>query len=500
MKRYQLIGLLGGIGLFLAILALPTPDGMTPLAQRTAAVTALMAVWWMTEAIPISATGLVPLVLFPILGILDSEQTGASYADDGVLLLLGGFLIAKSIEANNLHRRIALAILNRGGARRSRILFSFMAVTAFLSLWMANVTSTLMMLPIALAVVARDEEESGGDPAFASAMMLGIAWAATIGGCGTLVGTPTNVILVGVVEKLYPDAPPISFVQWIAFGVPLIAFMIPATWFYLTRVCHVRGSIAGGEQVIASELAALGRITTPEKRVLIIGIATALAWLFRADIPMDALTIPGWSTLLGIEEHVHDATVAMASALLLLLLPSGANSADEKPRRLLTMQAAKTVPWDIMFLVGGGYALASAYQSTGLVGWLGDELAFVVQLPTIAVLFFVILAMVIITEVNSNTATANVCLPILGAMAVAGGVNPLLLMIPGTIACSYAWMLPSGTGGNAAVFASGRLTIGQMMRYGFFLNLISIPLMVLVAYLVILPLFDLGGGVPEWAQ
>ena len=500
MKRYQFIGLVGGIGACLLAMLLPSPEGMTPAAQRTAAVTILMAVWWTTEAIPISATGIVPLVLFPLLGILDSERTGASYGDDGVLLLLGGFLIAKSIESNNLHRRIALVILNRGGARRSRVLLSFMGVTAFLSLWMANVTSTLMMLPIALAVVARDKEQSADDGQFAAAMMLGIAWAATIGGCGTLVGTPTNVILLGVLKSLFPEAPTISFFQWMTFGLPMVAFMIPATWFYLSRVCRVRGTIAGGREVIAGELATLGPMTTPETRVLVIGVATAFAWLFRSDIPVDDFVIPGWASLLGVQDHVHDATVAMASALLLLTLPSGASIAEGKPRRLLTMQAAKTIPWDIMFIVGGGYALAAAYESTGLVGWLGHELAFVVSLPTIAVLFFVILAMVMITEVNSNTATANVCLPILGAMAVAGGVNPLLLMIPGTIACSYAWMLPSGTGGNAAVFASGHLTIGQMIRYGFFLNLISIPVMVLIAYLVIVPLFGLDGGVPEWAK
>ncbi|MBI2424269.1 MAG: SLC13/DASS family transporter [Candidatus Hydrogenedentes bacterium] len=501
MKRYQLIGLCGGLALFFLVLLMPAPAGMPPSAQRTAAVTCLMAAWWMTEAIPISATGLAPLVLFPLLGILNSEETGANYGEDGVLLLTGGFFIAKSIESNNLHRRIALVILNRGGVDRARVLLSFMAVTAFLSLWMANVTTTLMMLPIALAIVSKDDAAGTDSNGFAPALMLGIAWAATIGGCGTLVGTPTNVILVGVLKNLYPEAPPITFLTWMAFGIPMVLLMIPVTWYYLKRMCRLEGAISGGQSVIADELAELGPMTTPEKRVLVIGILTALAWLFRADIHLDSVVIPGWASLLGVQDQVHDATVAMCAALLLFTLPAGKTKGkDEPPRRLLTMQAAKTIPWDIMFIVGGGYALADAYEATGLVVWLGQELAFVVSLPTILMLFFVILAIVLITEINSNTATANVCLPILGAMAVAGGVHPLLLMIPGTVACSYAWMLPSGTGGNAAVFASGKLTIGQMIRYGFFLNFISIPVMVLVAYLIIVPLFGLSGGTPAWAQ
>lgn len=501
MKPHQIIGLFAGLILFSIVLVIPTPEGMAIPAQRTAAVTCLMAVWWMTEAIPIPATGLVPLIAFPMMRILNSEDTGANYTEDGVLLLLGGFFIAKAIESNNLHRRIALVILNRGGVHRSRILLSFMAVTAFLSLWMANVSTTLMMLPIALAIIARDDEAGNDTGQFAPAMLLGIAWAATIGGCGTLVGTPTNIILVGMLKNLYPEAPPITFLKWMTFGVPMVALMVPVTWLYLTKMCRLQGAIAGGREIIRDELDRLGRMTTPEFRVLIIGILTALAWLTRSDVYIDDHVIPGWASLLGVGDYVHDATVAMAAALVLMLLPAGNTAdADHPPRRLLPLKHAKTIPWDIMFIVGGGYALADAYEATGLVAWLGAELAFLVSLPTIVILSLVILGIVLITEVNSNTATANVCLPILGAMAVAGGVNPLLLMIPGTVACSYAWMLPSGTGGNAAIFATDRVTIGQMIRYGFFLNFISIPVMVLVAYLVIVPLFGLSGGTPAWAQ
>jgi sodium-dependent dicarboxylate transporter 2/3/5 len=480
--RRQTWGLLGGVAGFVLILLLPAPEGMSPLAQRAAAVTVLMAVWWMTEAIPIAATAFVPAALFPMLGILDAKATAANYGHNYVLMFLAGFFIARAFEVHQLHRRIALTLIHRIGTSRRRIVLSFMIATSLLSMWIANVAVTLLMLPIGMAVAARDDGKGGR---FGLALMLAIAYSASIGGTGSLVGTPPNMVFVGMVKTLYPQAPDVTFVDWMEIGVPFVAVMLPIAWWFLTRINGVTGSFSGSEEVIADELRALGGMQPGETRVLTVFVATGLGWIFR-DV---------WAGSLGLEEYVHDASVAVAAALLLFILPSG----QEPGKRLLDWEQAQTVPWGVAMIVGGGYAIAKGFAVTGLATWLGTVLAPIGALPLAAIVLLVVLFMTFITEINSNTATASIFLPVLATMAAAGGMHPFLLMIPATFACSCAFMLPSGTGPNAVIFGSGLVSIPQMSRAGLRMNLISVVVLSVVMVLFAIPLLGISMTPPAWA-
>ena len=410
----------------------------------------------------------------------------------------------KSIETSNLHRRIALVIIRRLGSSRPRIILGFMVATAGLSMWIANVSTALMMLPIALAIIRKEREISpdSGQSNFGIALMLAIAYAASIGGPGTLIGTTPNLVFVGVLKNLYPEAPEITFFQWMMIGVPLVIIFIPVIWLYICRLFAIRGSLPGASSVIKQELSALGRMTTAEKRVLAVVSCAALGWIFRNDFHFGFFVVPGWASLLGVQDYAHDATVAITAALLMFILPAGPKGSNVQTEngRLLDWNAAKTVPWGIILLVGGGYAIANSFSSTGLAGWLGQELTFLSVLPIFVVLLLVVLFTTFITEISSNTATATIFLPILGGIAVAGQAHPLLLMIPATIACSFAFMLPSATGPNAVIFASGWVTIPRMAFTGFFLNIISVVLVTAIMYLLVVPLFGLSQSLPAWAQ
>ncbi|MBD05047.1 MAG: hypothetical protein CME24_11960 [Gemmatimonadetes bacterium] len=309
---------------------------MSPMAQRAAAVTVLMAIWWMTEAVPIAATAFVPTALFPLLGILDAKATAANYGHNYVLMFLAGFFIARAFEVHQLHRRIALSLIHRIGTSRRRIVLSFMLATSLLSMWIANVAVTLLMLPIGMAVASRDDGKGGS---FGVALMLAIAYSASIGGTGSLVGTPPNMVFVGMVKTMYPQAPDVTFIDWMEIGIPFVMCMLPVTWLFLTRSFGVTGSFFGSREVITSELELLGPMQPGERRVLGIFLLTGLGWIFR-DV---------WAASLGVEHLVHDATVAVAAALALFVLPSG-----NKGERLLDWQQAQTVPWGVAMIVGGG--------------------------------------------------------------------------------------------------------------------------------------------------
>ena len=480
----QSAGLVGGLLLFALALLLPTPAGMSPVAQRAAAVTLLMAVWWMTEAIPIAATAFVPAALFPLLGILDAKATAANYGHNYVLMFLAGFFIARAFEVHQLHRRIALNLIHRIGTSRRLIILSFMLATALLSMWIANVAVTLLMLPIDMAIASRDDGKGGG---FAVALMLAIAYSASIGGTGSLVGTPPNMVFVGMVKTMYPQAPDVTFVDWMEIGIPFVICMLPVTWFFLTRSFGVTGSFSGSREIITGELQALGPMQPGEQRVLGIFLLTGLGWIFR-DV---------WAEAMGVEHLVHDATVAVAAALALFVLPAGGS--ETKGTRLLDWQQAQTVPWGVAMIVGGGYAIAKGFAATGLATWLGGAMAPIAALPVPVIVLLVVLFMTFITEINSNTATASIFLPVLATMAAAGNTHPFLLMIPATFACSCAFMLPSGTGPNAVIFGSGQVTIPQMSRAGLRMNLISVVVLSMIMVLFVIPLLNISGTVPEWA-
>ena len=489
------IGLFTGLAVLLILLLLPAPEGLSVAGKNAAAVTLLMTIWWITEAIPIYATAFVPLAAFPLLGILPASATAANYGHNYVLMLLGGFFLSKAIEMQDLHKRLALYTIHKLGSSRRRLILSFMIASALLSMWIANVAVALLMLPIALAIISKEESSSSGNEYFGLALMLSIAYACSIGGTATLIGTPPNLIFTGIFEKLFPAAPPIDFFTWMKIGLPVVLLFLPVIWFYMTRYFRIKGSFTGSEQIINDEIRAMGKMNRSEKWVLIVFIITAAGWVFRRDFQIGEWVLPGWGSLLGVAEYVHDSTVAIFSALLLFLLPS------HKPgKRLLDWESASQVPWGVVMIVGGGYAIAESFAATGLVVWIGEQMAFVSAFSLLFVLICVIAMMIFLTEVNSNTATANIFLPILATMAIAGGNNPLLLMIPATFACSFAFMLPSGTGTNAVIFASNRISIPQMARCGLWLNIISIFLLTAILYFIVLPLLDIESGTPLWAQ
>jgi len=498
--------MVSGLVLFGIFLILPPPDGLSATAVRAAGVTLLMAVWWMTEAIPISATALVPLAAFPLLGILDAKTTAANYGHNYVLMLLAGFFIAKAFETHGVHRRIALVLINRIGTSRRLIVLSFMVATAVLSMWIANVAVTLLMLPIALAVAKKEEDAGGGAKGFGLCLMLAVAHAASIGGTGSLVGTPPNMVFVGMVKTMYPGAPEISFFQWMQIGLPFVILFIPITWIYLTWFHGVDGTFAGSADLISTELKALGKPSPAEVRVFAVFVLTGLGWVFRKDLIFGVITIPGWSTMLGVADMVHDATVAVLAAIALFLIPAGhaagsaGHTAGGESRRLITWPEAQSVPWGVVLIVGGGYAIAKSFTQTGLADWLGIQLAFISVLPMALIIVLVILFMTFVTEINSNTATANIFLPVLATMAIAGKMHPFLLMIPATFACSCAFMLPSGTGPNAVIFGSGRVTIPEMSKTGFWLNILSVIVLSIVMVGIAVPILELTAEVPGWAK
>lgn len=492
-KNY--IGLITGVIAFIVILLLPEPAGMSTQAKGAAAVVVLMSIWWMSEAIPVYVTAFLPLVLFPPMKILSPADTAANYGHNYALMFLAVFFLAKAIETQNLHKRIALVIINVFGTSQKKIVLSMMIATAFVSMWIANVTTALMMLPIALAIVAKEEEGSGGKKSnFAQALMLGIAYSASIGGLATLIGSPTNMIFLGILDKLFPQAPPITFFTWLKIGIPIVLVFIPIFWYFIVWYLNVKGNLSNNLSIIKDELDALGSPTTGEKRVLYIAILTVLCWVFKDDLVFGSVTIPGWTTLVGVKGDIHDSTIAMGSAMLLFMCPAN------KYRRLITWKEASQIPWGVVMIVGGGYAMAASFESTGLADWLGDQLSFISNYPFFIILIAVLAFVLMFTEFNSNTASANILLPVLASTAIAAQVNPLLIMIPATITCSCAFMMPAATGPNTVVLASERVTVLQMIKCGFWLNMITLILLTIMLYFIIIPWLDLEMGLPAWAK
>lgn len=501
MTKAQIFGLVFGIVVFFSILLIPASEELGITGKNAAAVALLMAIWWVTEVVPIYVTALLPLALFPLLGILEAGETSENYGNKYVFLLLGGFFIAKAFEVHNLHQRLALIIIKILGTSRRMIILSFMVATAILSMWIANVSVALIMLPIALALISKIPESHKNDQ-FGLALMLAIAYSASIGGTGTLIGTPPNLIFVGVIEKIFPDAPEISFFQWMLLGIPLVTIFLPITWFYLIQYFGIKGNFPGSKDIIDQELKSLGRITTAEKRILIIFSITALAWVFRKDFQFDNFIIYGWASRLGIDHLVHDATIAIIAAILMFLIPSGYthDSGKSEIRKLLDWKSASQVPWGVVLIVGGGYALADGFTKTGLADWMGMELTMIADFPVLLLVMSIIIILTLLTEITSNTATTNIFLPILASMAIASQIHPYLIMIPGTIACSCAFMLPSGTGPNTVIFGSGKVTIPQMAKCGLGLNLIGVVVVTLIIYLIGFSVFQMSGGVPTWIR
>ncbi len=493
--KRQCIVLLLGLAAFVTVLLLPLPQGMEPAGQRMLAVVLLMAIWWIGDATSVTVTALLPLVLFPFLGILSSKEVAPNYTNHLIFLFLGGFMIALAMEKWNFHKRMALMIIVAIGADFNRIVLGFMVATAFLSMWISNTATTMMMLPVGMAVIRQmaaqatldgernSETEKILTQSLGVVLMLGVAYSASIGGVGTLIGTPPNIVFAGFYKNLFPDNPEISFFQWMVMALPLVCVFLPIVWIYLCRwvmpIKLDRIEFSGtGPEVIHQELNALGPINRAEKIIAVVFFATALLWIFRRPIAIGSLTIPGWSELFAQQKFLHDATVAMAMGLLLMLLPvnggKGMELGGKKEFFVLDWETVqRKVPWGILLLFGGGFALAAGFGKTGLDQWIGSQLSAVGTMPLVLVILVVCVSITFLTELTSNTATTTMILPILAAIAVASTIHPLYLMVPAALSASFAFMLPVATPPNAIVFSSGWVSIPQMSKAGLALNFIG---------------------------
>lgn len=493
----SLIGLTLGALLAVAIVAAPLPDGMSEAGRRTAAVTALMATWWISEAIPIAATALVPIFAFPMLGISSTKDACAPYADPTNLFFLGGLMIAAAVERWGLHRRLALHVMGRLGGSPRRLVLGFMTATGLISMWTSNAATTMMMMPIALAVIEHFEEARVDTRAgFAPALMISVAYAASIGGVGTLVGTPPNVIFAGAFARLFPTAPPVGFAAWMMVGAPIAVVMTPLAWVFLTRIAFRVPATAPGSDgdVVRRTLVDLGPMSTPEWRVMLVFAATALLWVFRADLDVGFTTLPGWTRLLPNPRAIDDTVIAVAMATLLFLLPSG-----EPGIRLLGDDWPKRVPWGVLVLLGSGFALAAAVESSGLAAWLAERLGRLGAMPPLLLILAITALLVLLTEFTVNSAITALMMPVLAATAVGLRVDPRLLMIPATLGASFGFMMPGGTAPNAMVFASGSITVAQMVRAGIGVDLIGILVITVVFWLIGIPVFGIAtNGTPSW--
>ncbi|GEK71823.1 MULTISPECIES: SLC13 family permease [Halomonas] len=459
------IGLILGPLWLLMTLTLPPPGGMNESAWACAGLALLMATWWSTEAIPIPATSLVPLVLIPALGLGDIKQAAASYANPIIYLFLGGFLLGIAMQRWNLHRRIALHVLRVVGHEPRRQIGGFMLATGFLSMWVSNTATAIMMLPIGMSVISLLDDSDPDELArYATALLLAIAYSASIGGIATLIGTPPNALLAGYLAD--SRGIDLGFAQWMLVGLPVSVTMMACAWWWLTRR---RFHLAGGEDsagMVRRELAKLGRTSAAERRVGLIFLLAALAWVCRPLLNQAGL------------DWLSDTGIAIAAGIALFLAPSGDGSGE----RLMTWDAAQSLPWGILLLFGGGLTLAGAISRSGLAEWIAQRLEIFGAFPLLVLIGVVVLVIIFLTEVTSNTATAAAFLPLLGALAVSLGISPLLITVPAAIAASCAFMMPVATPPNAIVFATGHLRIQSMIRAGFALNLIGTLLVSLLAY------------------
>ena len=511
----RFVGLILGVALFIITVNFQLLPDLPLKARSMLAVALLMAVWWMSEALPLAVTAMLPLVLFPLLGIAPTSSVAPNYTNHLVFLFLGGFLIAAALVRWKLHRRLALFTINIIGVSPATLILGFMVASAFLSMWISNTATALMLLPIGMAVVKRlakssDLGEKQVTDSFGQALMLGIAYGASIGGLGTLIGTPPNGVFVGQLLRTYGGkAPEISFFQWMLVGVPILVVMLPLSWLIIlwTSGKSIKGLnfSVKGRSVIREEMQKLGPMSTEEKRVGIIFAMTALLWIFRKPVNLGFWEIPGWSQLLEFGSQISDATVAMAMGLLLFIIPAGKSVREGGSWQqgfLLNWKSARdAVPWSILLLFGGGFALAQGFMVSGLSDYLGSRIEFLQGAPVVFVILAVCFIMTFLTEMTSNTATTTLVLPILAVAALDFGQHPFLLMIPATLSASCAFMLPVATPPNAIVFGSGWVTIPRMSRTGIFLNFLGIVIITAATLLIVTSVFGIEEGqMPDWSR
>ncbi|MDQ2049684.1 SLC13 family permease [Natronolimnohabitans sp. A-GB9] len=478
----QKVGFVLGPLLFALIYFAPTPEGLSPEGQAVAAVTAWVAIWWMSEAIPIPATSLLPIPLFPLTGALPVADTTPSYGHPLIFLFMGGFFLAMAMQRWGLHRRIALRTIKAVGTEPSRLILGFMLATAFLSMWVSNSATVMMMVPIALAVIYQtadlvdetglDIDTSEGNFSFGVALMLCIAYGASVGGVATLIGTPPNILFAGQAGELFDTS--IGFAEWMLYGVPISIVGLAAVYIYVTRVAISPqfDQLPIGADTIDRELEELGSMSSQERMVLVVFVGMAAAWIGASLLePALGITPPDDA----------DTIVAIGGALVLFTLPTKTEDGDHT--FLLDWTNAVDIPWGVILLFGGGLAIAAGFGDTGLATWIGEQLELLAGVEMVVILLAVVMMTIFLTEVTSNTATTAMLMPILAGVAVGIGVHPYGLMIAGATAASFAFMLPVATPPNAIVFGSGYISLPQMARVGAGLNVIGIILITLVALL-----------------
>ena len=477
MKIDTRIFLIAGPLLFVILQLLGAPEGMPEPAYNVLSATVWIALWWVTEAVPIAVTALLPIVLFPLTGALDLSTTTASYGHKYIFLYMGGFMLAIAIEKWNLHKRIALHIIRIIGTNVKNIILGFMVATAFLSMWISNTATAVMMLPIGMSIVSqlKDNPATLQDEhkLFGKALMLSIAYSASIGGMATLIGTPPNLVFAGYIQEVYHID--ISFVQWIKFGLPISAILLLISWLYLVNIAFKfeHKEFPGGKAEIQKLMTQLGPMKKEEKIVLSVFVLTALCWILRSFLLEKIL--PG----------IDDTIIAMLAGITLFTLGT-----PTKGKRILEWKEAVKMPWGIILLFGGGMALASGFEITGLAQWLGEKITLLDALPLLLLIFVVIFCVNFITELTSNLATTAMLLPILAPIALKLDLNPYMLLVSTTVAASCAFMLPVATPPNAVVFGSGYLRIPDMVRTGIWMNLISILVLTAMVYFVLPVLWD----------
>ena len=467
------IGLILGPALFLITLLWFHPEGLSKEANAILASTLWVAVWWITEAVPIAITSLLPVVLFPLTGGLGLAETTASFGHRYIFLYIGGFILAIAIQRWNLHKRIALNIIQIIGTNVKSIILGFMIATAFLSMWISNTATSVMMLPIGMAIISqlRDNPDTieNENQTFGKALMLAIAYSASIGGMATLIGTPPNLILATIVQETYGIE--ITFLKWFMFGLPVSLILLAICWKYLTEFAFSfkQKAFPGGKSEINKQLKSLGKISYEEKMVLLIFIGTAFAWITRSFLLQKFIP------------NIDDTIIAVIAGIILFVLPAS----KEKSRKLINWEEAVKLPWGILLLFGGGLALAQGFKTSGLAEWIGGQMTLLEGASLFILLLFLITLVNFLTEITSNLATTAMILPILAPLSLVIDVHPFMLMVGATVAASCAFMLPVATPPNAVVFGSGYLRIPDMVKSGIWMNLFSIFFLTLMVYFLL---------------
>ena len=472
-----------------------------PQITYTLAVAIWMALWWVSEVVPLAITSLLPIALFPLLGIMNGKAVSSTYFNHVIFLFIGGFLVALAIQKWNLHKRIAIKILQIVGLKPAKILFGFMFATAFLSMWISNTATTMMMVPILLSITVKLEELNGKEKIshFAVGLLLATAYSASVGGIATLIGTPPNLSFARIFDIYFPNAPEITFIDWFIFALPITIIMFVILYLYLYFVFVRKGTHWKNlsKKDLQKDLNQIGKISFEEKIIGAIFLMMALLWFFRSNINIGYVHIKGWSNLFSNPKYINDGTVAIFAAILLFIIPSK----KEKGTYLMDWKAAEDIPWEIILLFGGGFALASGFKESGLSMWFGEQLMFLKGIHPLIIIFSIAIIVTFLTELTSNTATVETFLPILAGLAISIETNPLLFMLPATIAGSMAFMLPVATPPNAIIFGTRRVRITQMLKTGLFLNIIGTIVLALIVYYFGTYIFNIDiNNFPDWAK